>query len=97
MPLSTTINQPGTGVPYCMELYFDIPKDTFVLSFASMRPGINHQEERNCKTWTEAFSRFTANCRWYGIPEPAYISEEEFLGVPRGTLYPSNNKKGGRK
>lgn len=90
MPLSTIIRQFNTDVPFKMEVYFDKQKDTYVLSFTSMRDSVRHGEEHAYTTFEEAQDRFISNCRYYHVPVPVKQTEEEFLGIHKGTLYPAS-------
>lgn len=90
--MHAVIKQFGTDYPYKMEVFYHPKKGLYILSFACMKHGINKGEEHACSSFEDALRRFNSNCRYYGIPEQ-YLTEEEFLGLKNGTLYPISNKE----
>lgn len=86
--LNTEIRQFNTDYLFRMQVIYDTRSDRWILSFACMHPGHNRGEEHACKSFMDALERFNKNCRYYGVPEQ-YCTEEQFLGLKKGTLYPS--------
>lgn len=95
MPLSTVIRQNTTDIRYHMQLVFDKNRSVYVLQFLNMGLYGTPSESHEYQSFGEALSRYRSNCRAYHVPEPSSITEEEFLGIPRGVLAPV--RKGGRK
>lgn len=87
MPVSTIIHQFSTDCPYRMEVFYNTVSKKWVLSFTSMDPRHIHETETVCESFDAVMEKYRSNCRYYGIPEPARITEEEFLGLPTGFLY----------
>lgn len=87
MPVSTIIHQFNTDRPYKMEVFYNTISEKWILSFTSMDPRFLHETETVCKSFGEVMEKYRSNCRYYGVPEPARITEEEFLGLPVGLLY----------
>ena len=87
MPVSTIIRQSRTDRPYRMEVFYNTSDNRWVLSFTSMDPRYIHETETVCKSFGEVMEKYRANCRYYGVPEPARITEEEFLGFEPGFLF----------
>lgn len=87
MPVSTIIHQDRTDRPYKMEVLYNTISEKWILSFTSMDPRFLHESETVCKSFGEVMEKYRSNCRYYGVPEPARITEEEFLGLPVGLLY----------
>lgn len=88
MPLSATIRQDITDNKFNMRLIFDWDKMTYAVQFNSMSLSVNRSEEKRFTSFEDAFRCFKYNCMWYGVPTPADVTEEEFLGVPEGFLFP---------
>lgn len=86
--LNTEIRQFNTNYLFRMQVVYNTKSDCWVLSFASMCPRHSREEEHICKSFMDALERFNKNCRYYGVPEQ-YCTEEQFLGLKKGTLYPS--------
>lgn len=75
------------GHDYRMSIIFDKTTQTYLLVFNSMHD--NKGEQYICKSYADAVERFVNNCRWYGMRgSPVILSEEQFLGVEPGTLWP---------
>jgi hypothetical protein len=76
------------GIPYEMELVRDTEKDKYVVQFTSRdarAPGLErHEFNQYCDAW----NCFARNMHYYNDVVPAPISEEQFLGLPKGFLYP---------
>ena len=87
MPVSTIIRQFESDRPYRMEVFYNTNSGKWILSFTSMDPRFIHEAETTCKSFGEVMEKYRSNCRYYGVPEPARITEEEFLGLPAGFLY----------
>lgn len=87
MAVSTIIHQFKSDRPYKMEVFYNTVSGRWILSFTSMDPRYIHEAETVCKSFGEVMEKYRSNCRYYGVPEPARITEEEFLGLPVGLLY----------
>lgn len=98
MPLSAVIRQGNTDIPYHMQVVYNKNNGRWILQFSCMVPNHVYGEEHAVTSFAEALRRFNSNCRYYGLPEQ-YCTEEEFLGVKEGVLFPRTRKsrKGGRK
>lgn len=84
------------GHDYRMSIIFDKTTQTYLLVFNSMRD--NRGEQYTCESYADAVERFVNNCRWYGMHgSPVVLSEEQFLGVEPGTLWPQSNNRAARK
>lgn len=80
------------GHEYRMSIIFDKTTQTYLLVFSSMRD--NKGEQYTCASYADAVKRFTANCRFYGIRgDIVTLTEEEFLGVTPGALWPTAKKE----
>ena len=80
------------GHDYRMSIIFDKTTQSYLLVFSSMRD--NHGEQYTCKSYADAVNRFVNNCRWYGMKgDPVILTEEQFLGVDPGTLWPQPKKE----
>lgn len=78
---------------YRMSIVYDKTTRTYILVFSSVKN--NHGQQHTCASFGDAVNRFINNCRFYGAKMPAHIpTEEEFLGIDPGVLYPH---KGGKK
>lgn len=76
------------GIPYEMELVRDTEKDKYVVQFTSRdtrAPGIERHEFTQ---YSDAWNCFARNMHYYNDVVPAPVSEEQFLGLPKGFLYP---------
>lgn len=87
MAVSTIIHQFNTDRPYKMEVLCNLLCGEYILSFTSMDPRVCHSQEVTCKSFGEVMEKYRANCRYYNVPEPSRITEEEFLGVDPGFLF----------
>ena len=87
MAVSTIIRQFESNRPYRMEVFYNTLSGKWVLSFTSMDPRHIHETETVCESFGAVMEKYRSNCRYYGVPEPARITEEEFLGLPTGFLY----------
>lgn len=88
MPLSTTIRQDKTDIPFNMQLVFDRERNRYVVQFNSMSRLTDHSEEKSFSSFGAALTCYVNNCVYHHVPAPARITEEEFLGVPEGFLFP---------
>ena len=80
------------GHDYRMSIIFDKTTQSYLLVFSSMRD--NHGEQYTCKSYADAVQRFINNCRWYGMKgDPVPPTEEQFLGVDPGVLWPQPKKE----
>lgn len=89
MPISTTIHQFNTDDPYRMEIIYDRTDNSWYLRFTCLVPYSYKEEIRKCSSFSDAVRRFNSNCRYYHVPEITPCTEEEFLGVPTGTIFPA--------
>lgn len=77
---------------YRMSVIYDKTTRTYILVFSSVKN--NHGEQYTCASYADAVKRFIDNCRFYGAEIPRVpLTEEEFLGLNPGTLYPSTKKE----
>ena len=80
------------GHDYRMSIVFDKTTQSYLLVFSSMRD--NHGEQHTCKSYADAVQRFVNNYRWYGMKgDPVILTEEQFLGVEPGALWPAQKKE----
>ena len=80
------------GHDYRMSIIFDKTTQSYLLVFSSMRD--NHGEQYTCKSYADAVQRFINNCRWHGVKgDPVILTEEQFLGVDPGALWPQPKKE----
>lgn len=80
------------GVDYRMSIIFDKSTQTYLLVFSSMHD--NKGEQYTCASYADAVKRFINNCRWYGMRgDPVILTEEEFLGIEPGALWPTQKKE----
>jgi hypothetical protein len=76
------------GIPYEMELVRDTEKGKYVVQFTSCdarAPGIERHE---FDQYSDAWNCFARNMHYYNDVVPVPVSEEQFLGLPKGFLYP---------
>lgn len=71
---------------FTMAIVYDKKSAQYKLQFTSTRD--NRSQEYTCSSYVDAVQRFSKNCRFYGVPVPVPPTEEEFLGLEPGTLYP---------
>ena len=78
---------------YRMSIIFDKTTQTYFLVFSSTKD--NHGEQYTCASYADAVKRFYDNCRFYGVREVPRVplTEEEFLGIKPGQLWPKENKR----
>ena len=87
--MNTILNIHGTD--YRMSIIFDKTTQTYILVFSSTRD--NHGAQYTCSSYADAVRRFEQNRLFYGDRTPIHIlSEEEFLGVKPGQLWPKESK-----
>jgi hypothetical protein len=74
---------------YRMSIIYDKTVRSYILVFSSIKD--NKGEQYTCASYADAVKRFYDNCRFYGVREVPRVplTEEEFLGLNPGTLYPS--------
>ena len=86
-----TIISKGTN-EYRMSIIFDKTTQTYFLVFSSTKD--NHGEQYTCSSYSDAVKKFYDNCRFYGVREVPRVplTEEEFLGVKPGQLWPKESK-----
>lgn len=80
----------GTNT-YHMSIIFDKTTQSYLLVFSSTKD--NHGEQYTCESFSDALNRFNNNCRFYGVPEAAPLTEEEFLGINPGAIWPTPKKE----
>lgn len=89
-----TIISKGTQ-EYRMSIIYDKTTQTYFLVFSSVKD--NHGEQYACTSYGDAVNRFTNNCRFYGAKLPYHmLTEEEFLGVKPGQVWPQSKKEATR-
>lgn len=83
--MQTTIT--NNGINYTMSLERDASRDEYVFSFTSQARFHPRAEVHRFKEYTTAWEHYASNCHYYNnvVLEP--LSEEQFLGIPAGTLY----------
>lgn len=83
--MNTIISKNGTE--YRMSIIFDKTTQSYLLVFSSLKD--NKGEQYTCASYADAVKRFVNNCRFYGLRgEPVVLTEEEFLGIEPGALWP---------
>lgn len=87
-----TIISKGTN-EYRMSIIFDKTTQTYYLVFSSTKD--NHGEQYTCSSYADAVKRFYDNCRFYGVRKVPRVplTEEEFLGIKPGQLWPTSGGK----
>lgn len=86
-----TIITKGTQ-EYRMSIIYDKTTHCYILVFSSVKN--NHGEQYTCSSYSDAVTRFEQNRRFYGDRTPIHIpTEEEFLGVEPGQLWPKESKR----
>lgn len=74
------------GVPYTMSL--ERVDGEYVLTFACQRLFSTPQiEQHSFEQFDDAFHHYAANCHYYNNVRPKPLTEEQFLGLKKGTLY----------
>lgn len=74
------------GVPYTMSL--ERIDEQYVLIFSCQRKFMTPQTEvHKFEDYTTAWEHYANNCHYYNNVRPEPLSEEAFLGLPKGTLY----------
>ena len=74
------------GVPYTMSL--ERVDGEYVLMFTCQRILSTPQTEtRHFSDFDTAFQHYSNNCHYYNNVRPEPLTEEQFLGLKRGTLY----------
>ena len=78
---------------YRMSIIYDKTTHVYILIFSSVKD--NKGEQYTCASYADAVKRFYDNCRFYGVRKVPRVplTEEEFLGLNPGTLYPSTKKE----
>ena len=76
------------GIPYEMELVRDTEKDKYVVQFTSCDTRVSNYERHEFDQYCDAWDCFARNMHYYNDVVPAPVSEEQFLGLPKGFLYP---------
>lgn len=92
MPATTTIRQFNTDVPFSMSLIYDPGTSQYGVIFASQKKECNKSEEHWFPTFGAAWSNYSNNHLYYTGKRPLNMTEEEFHGLPLGTLYPTTHK-----
>lgn len=91
MASSVMIRQDHTDIPYGMRFYFSLESEKWILSFDSAKSSVIHHEEHAYNTFEEVRRHFINNCKYYNVEVPKLPeTEEEFFGVPAGTIYPGS-------
>lgn len=75
------------GIPYTMSLIRDSENNEYVFQFASQHRFVNRTETHRFKDYTTAWEHYASNMHYYNNVRLAPLTEEEFLGLPRGYLY----------
>lgn len=75
------------GVKYTMSLERDTENHEYVLTFASQHRFVNRTEVHRFKEYTTAWEHYVNNYHYYNNIRLEPLTEEQFLGLPRGTLY----------
>ena len=75
-----------------MSIIFDKTTQTYILVFSSIKD--NKGQQYTCASYADAVKRFLNNCRFYGVKDaPVPLTEEEFLGIEPGALWPTQKKE----
>lgn len=93
MAVKTTIRQFRTDIPYSISLVYNRDSSHYGVVFASLVPEIQHEESRWFDSYGSAWDCFDKNVFYYNGIHPSHISEEDFHGLPKGTLYPSGKAR----
>lgn len=92
--METIINNRGRD--YRMAVVFVKKTGTYTLQFASLSN--NTGADVPNLSFMEARERFINNCRFYGVAQNIIdhvpFTEEQFLGITPGLLYPRRIRKG---
>ena len=75
------------GVKYTMSLERDVENNVYIFQFTSQHRFINRVETHRFEDYTTAWEHYASNMHYYNNVRLAPLTEEEFLGLPRGTLY----------
>lgn len=86
--ISTTIRQFRTDIPYSLSLMYLVDTEKYAVVFASKDKGVQHQCIRTFDTYQDAWKCYEQNWRYYKPGRPVPVTEEEFHGIAKGTLYP---------
>lgn len=82
-----TLITADNGIHYTMSLERDSSHDEYVFSFTSQSRFHPHTEVHRFKEYTTAWEHYARNCHYYNNVRLEPLSEEQFLGIPAGTLY----------
>ena len=75
------------GVKYTMSLERDVKNNVYVLTFSSQHRFIQRTERHTFEDFTTAWDHYVRNCHYYNVDVPEPLTEEQFLGIPKGVLY----------
>ena len=84
--MQTTITA-DNGIKYSMSLTRDVENHVYVLTFASQHRFIQNTEVHRFEDFTTAWEHYANNMHYYRGFRPEPLTEEQFLGIPTGTLY----------
>lgn len=84
--MQTTINT-FDGIPYTMSLIRDSEQNMYVLTFASQHRSVQRTEVHRFEDFATAWEHYANNMHYYNNVRPEPLTEEQFLGIPAGTLY----------
>lgn len=83
--MQTVIN--NNGINYTMSLTRDSEQNKYVLQFTSHHRFVGGTETHTFEDFTTAWDHYVRNCHYYNVVVPEPLTEEQFLGIPSGTLY----------
>ena len=79
------------GVPYTLSLERDSSKNRYIVTYASQSVRVNKLSVREFEQYEDAWDQYSRAVHYYSYVRLEPLSEEQFLGLPKGYLY------GGRK
>lgn len=86
--ISTTIRQFRTNIPYSLSLLYLQETHQYAVIFASQSKNTPGEVIRTFDQYLDAWKCYEQNWRYYRADKPVPATEEEFHGLPKGTLYP---------
>lgn len=89
MATKTSVTQTSTGLSFSMELVYYPATAKYAVVFASQSLYSDTTEVKQFDSFGAAWDCYDKNFFYYRGVHPAKITEEEFQGVPMGTLYPA--------
>lgn len=75
------------GIKYTMSLERDAANNVYVLTFTSQHRYFGKTERHTFEDFTTAWEHYANNMHYYNNVRPEPLTEEQFLGIPKGVLY----------